>query len=676
MIRSSIAGLFLQSFPYLLRIRTLITILCIPLFFFSCINRVNPPPVARQGVMDLSSWNFQKDGNIPLEGEWEFYWNRLLTATDFKNKTEPVTSGFAMVTGEWNNQIIGNRKFPGQGYATYRLRVKKVSYPGLLSLKILDVSSAYRLWINDHLVAENGWVSSRGDSAVPQFLPLASVFEDHSDTLQILVQVSNFFHSSGGLWKSIYLGDAMKMAGKRDAERSVQWCLAGAMFILFIYHILIFMLRRKEYGSFWFAMLCLVSAIRMVLTGERIFYGIFPDFPLSLGLKIEYMTVTLGIPTYVMVAREFFKEEVSKKIRNLILAIGLSESLLICIFPAKIYTGLLTIIQGVVVIECIYLMYVVIQAMINKRDFALISFFIYCVEFAAIVNDILYAQLIINGGFLLMYAFLAFLLVQAYILAFHYSRAFNSVEDLSIKLNAANVHLEKKVEERTIELRGANLQLLSEKKKAEDLLLNILPFEIAEELKEYGSSKARRYPSITVMFTDFKNFTRVSEELTPEQLVQEIDHCYRAYDDIIGQHGLEKIKTMGDSYICAGGLPEMNFTHPEDVVGAALAIRDFMDKYSTDRKLKGEVTFEIRIGVHTGPAVAGIVGAKKFAYDIWGDSVNLAARMESSGQVGKVNISHGTYELVKDKFVCTYRGKVDAKNKGEIDMYFAEKNGK
>jgi class 3 adenylate cyclase len=357
------------------------------------------------------------------------------------------------------------------------------------------------------------------------------------------------------------------------------------------------------------------------------------------------------------------------------MATGIVESLLICFLPAKIYTELITVIQLIVVIESIYLMYVVIRAMINKRDFALISFFIYCVQFVAIINDILYAQLIINGEFLLMYAFLAFLLVQAYILAYRYTHAFNRAEDLSVKLNAANMDLEKKVEERTMELQGTNVQLHSEKKKAEDLLLNILPSEIAEELKEHGYSKARRYPSITVMFTDFKNFTRVSEELTPEQLVREIDHCYRAYDDIIGQYGLEKIKTMGDSYICAGGLPKMNFTHPEDVVNAALAIRDFMDKYSSDRRSRGEITFEIRIGVHTGPAVAGIVGAKKFAYDIWGDSVNLAARMESSGQAGKINISDSTYQMVKDKFTCTHRGKIDAKNKGEIDMYFVERIG-
>ncbi|MFT3934000.1 MAG: adenylate/guanylate cyclase domain-containing protein [Chitinophagaceae bacterium] len=659
---------------FLLRIRGFILIASTICFFSSCVNRVNPPPVARQGRMDLSSWDFQKDGNLPLDGQWEFYWQQLLTPADFK-KTTPSPTGFAMVIGEWNNDTIGKLKIPGQGFATYRLLINKASYPGLLSLRIPDISSSYRLWVNDQLVAGCGQVAANANSAVPQFLPLAAAFADHSDTLQVIVQVSNFFYARGGIWKNIYLGDVSKIAARRDVERDIQWCVAGAMFILFIYHLLIFLLRRKEYASFWFSLLCLDAALRMVLTGERVFYSMFPDFPLALGIKLEYFTVTLGLPIYVMVAHEFFKDELSKKIRNIIIVVGAIESLLVGILPASIYTDkLVTIIQVIVMLECLYLMYVVVMAMINKRNFAVISFVVYCLQFVAIVNDILYSQLIINGGFLLVYAFMTFLLVQAYILAYHYSRAYSSVEDLSIQLNAANTDLEKKVEERTHELKESNGQLFSEKKKAEDLLLNILPVEIAEELKEKGYAKARRYPSITVMFTDFMNFTHAAEELTPEQLVAEIDYCYRAYDEIIQRYGLEKIKTMGDSYICAGGLPSMNFTHPEDVVRASLDIRDFMEQYAAEKKAKGETAFAVRIGVHTGPAVAGIVGVKKFAYDIWGDSVNLAARMESSGQPGKVNISNSTYQLVKDKFACTYRGKIEAKNKGEVDMYFIERH--
>lgn len=202
--------------------------------------------------------------------------------------------------------------------------------------------------------------------------------------------------------------------------------------------------------------------------------------------------------------------------------------------------------------------------------------------------------------------------------------------------------------------------------------MNILPEEVAEELKAKGSADAKQFDDVTVMFTDFKNFTQISEKLSPTELVNEIHTCFKAFDEIISKHNIEKIKTIGDSYMCAGGLPVMNKTNAIDVVSAAMEIQTFMQQHSAQRKNEGKEIFEIRIGVHTGPVVAGIVGVKKFAYDIWGDTVNIASRMESSGEAGKVNISGSTYELVKEKFNCIHRGKIQAKNKGEIDMYFVE----
>ena len=211
-----------------------------------------------------------------------------------------------------------------------------------------------------------------------------------------------------------------------------------------------------------------------------------------------------------------------------------------------------------------------------------------------------------------------------------------------------------------------------EKQRSEDLLLNILPSEVAEELKAKGSADAKLFDEVTVMFTDFKGFTQISEKLSPTELVSEIDTCFKAFDNIISMYNLEKIKTIGDAYMCAGGLPVANNSHATDMVSAALEIQKFMFEHLKQRKREGKEIFEIRIGIHTGPVVAGIVGVKKFAYDIWGDTVNIASRMESSGEAGKVNISGSTYELVKDKFNCIYRGKIEAKNKGEIDMYFVE----
>ncbi|MDF2156785.1 adenylate/guanylate cyclase domain-containing protein [Algoriphagus sp. CAU 1675] len=239
---------------------------------------------------------------------------------------------------------------------------------------------------------------------------------------------------------------------------------------------------------------------------------------------------------------------------------------------------------------------------------------------------------------------------------------------IAVSLNNALLYenLEQKVAERTLELE-------EEKRKSDELLLNILPLEIAEELKVSRITTPRHFESVTVLFTDFKGFTQLSEILSPNELVEELGTCFSAFDRIVDKYKIEKIKTIGDSYMCVGGLPVANNTHAFDTVLAALEIRDWVDQYMKNALANNKPVFQIRIGLHTGPVIAGVVGHKKFAYDVWGDTVNTAARMESSGEVGKVNVSGQTFEIIQNDFACTYRGKVEAKNKGQIDMYFVER---
>ena len=226
-------------------------------------------------------------------------------------------------------------------------------------------------------------------------------------------------------------------------------------------------------------------------------------------------------------------------------------------------------------------------------------------------------------------------------------------------------NLEEKVAERTREIR-------EEKEVSERLLLNILPRETADELKRTGRATPRHYREASVLFTDFKGFTALSEQLDPAQLVAELDRSFQHFDEVVRSYGLEKIKTIGDAYMCAGGIPVANRTSAVDCVLAGLTIQRFMLEELARKAATGEAYWQCRLGIHTGPVIAGVVGKDKFAYDIWGDTVNTASRMESSGEAGRVNVSEATYERIKDFFACTPRGNIAAKGKGEIAMYFVE----
>lgn len=210
-----------------------------------------------------------------------------------------------------------------------------------------------------------------------------------------------------------------------------------------------------------------------------------------------------------------------------------------------------------------------------------------------------------------------------------------------------------------------------EKERSEKLLLNILPEETALELKENGKVAAKKFESVTILFSDFKGFTSYAQNLSPEELVRSVDYYFSKFDQIMDKYELEKIKTVGDAYMCAGGLPFPTTGHALKMVEAAFEIARVMEDMKTNPE-PGIVSFDVRIGINTGPVVAGVVGLNKFAYDIWGDSVNVASRMETMSEPGCINISENTYQLIKEVYECEPRGKVLVKNKGEMEMYFVK----
>jgi len=237
---------------------------------------------------------------------------------------------------------------------------------------------------------------------------------------------------------------------------------------------------------------------------------------------------------------------------------------------------------------------------------------------------------------------------------------------ISIENTILYENLEKKVNDRTSELEV-------EKKKSDDLLLNILPAETALELKKYGKARPRKYDAVTVVFTDFINFTKLSEQLTADELVVEIDKYFTKFDEIAKKYNIEKIKTIGDAYLCVSGLPVVNKNHVFNAINAAIEMRDYVEKIYKSKADDDPTAFRLRIGVHTGPVVSGVVGQNKFAFDIWGDTVNTASRLENNSEAFKINISEEVYNIIKDDYHCEHRGLLYAKNKGDINMYFIER---
>jgi len=221
-------------------------------------------------------------------------------------------------------------------------------------------------------------------------------------------------------------------------------------------------------------------------------------------------------------------------------------------------------------------------------------------------------------------------------------------------------------------LQTKNELIEAERERSEELLLNILPSLVANELKTSGNAKARSYKNASVMFTDFVKFGSIAQTLKPEELVGVLDFYFTSFDEIISKYKVEKIKTIGDSYMLASGLPQEDPNNPFEIVKAAIDIQNFVSKSKAERKKKNLPFFDARVGVHTGPLVAGVVGHKKFAYDIWGDTVNVASRLETNCEPGRVNISASTHEYIKNKYKCKFRGMIPVKNRDDVGMYYIE----
>lgn len=665
----------------------------------------------KNGILLLTKDSLAENKVILLEEHWKYKAADSMIMADSSyddSKWESINPGLYL-------NLYGTKKHSYdslKGICWFRRDIYAdsaiVNIPLALLITHMGASEVY---VDGKLVKKTGVISDKAHTEYydPQEVPVVFTLT-HAGRHVIAIRYANFdVQKNAKVYGSNFAGLRAKLGAYNSiiTQRHNNFVitsflftlLLGAFIALSLTHLLLFFYNRREKSNLYYSFFCFSLAILFFITWSN--YAVpYPSWQL-----VQHYTLAISFSGLCIALSGFINDLFSKKkIRFIIVCVASIVVPLLSFVDEGNITELGYFFLFVAVsLEAIILTVVAIYrkvkgARIIGAGILLFALFIFLTSVYASVNAVQHNDINLNGTWLALVLIIAILSIpvsMSLYLAWKFATInkelknnLEQVKTLSEQtirqeqekkhmLETQNELLEREVVVRTAEIREQKSEiekqhdeLKKEKEKSDTLLLNILPEEVAAELKDKGHTAARSFNDVTVLFTDFVDFTKAGERMSAQELVDELHICFKTFDEIISRHKIEKIKTIGDAYLAVSGLPISDPNHAVNMVTAALEIQQFM----AERKSMLDVqTFEIRIGIHSGSVVAGIVGIKKFAYDIWGDAVNTAARMEQSSEAGKINISENTYQLVKDGFICTYRGAISAKNKGDLNMYFVEK---
>ena len=413
-----------------LRIIALSLIIAYLIFFSACLNE-SPrrlAPRAVKGVLDLSDWDFKNDGPAGLIGEYEFYWGQLLSPADFSKAPVPGKIEFINVPGYWKEDKIEGVKHPADGFATYRLNIITKDQKERLALGIKEISVAYTLYINGKYAASLGSIGKTRETTVPRQLSRVVYFEPEKRRIEIILQVSNFHHRrGGGPWEVIQLGTENEIREISERRISLDLFLFGSILIMALYHLGLFLFRRKDRSPLYFSIFCFLMASRLLTTGGRYLAHYLPSLSWELLVKFEFLSFYLATPTFALFMHSLFPE-FSKRFLRLIEALGIAFSAIVVFTPARFYTYTVNPYEVVTVALLIYSLYVLIVSLAHRNMEALVFLVGLLILGITTINDMLHVDEIIQTGFFAPFGFFAFILSQAFLLSFRFSNAMATVE--------------------------------------------------------------------------------------------------------------------------------------------------------------------------------------------------------------------------------------------------------
>ena len=416
----------------------------ITLFLTSCQTQysLKKQPQAVKGVLDLTNWDFEKDGPVRLDGEWEFYWKKLLKESDFQNTPHLSPDTYAWFPEVWNKILIGGKQIGAEGYASYRLQILPGKSASDLALDIPNMNTAYSLNINGKTVCSNGKVGTSKKAMQPSWRPQIISIDNFSGQCFIIIRVSNYYNRTGGPVKSIIWGKEDQLLRIQRKHEHLEWMLFGSISIMGLYHLGLFLLRKSDPSTLYFGVFCLLIAIRALLTGQQYLYHWFLEtIWWSFCIKLEYLTFYAAVPVFTLFAFQFFKREFSKKLIFFISMIGTLASVGVISTPSNIFTHSLTFYQMFALSVILYIIFCVTKALFHRLESSALFLMGFLPLAITIINDILYVHRIVQTGSLVSYGLLSFIFLQSILLSIRFSKAFSSVEQLSGELISKNEEL-------------------------------------------------------------------------------------------------------------------------------------------------------------------------------------------------------------------------------------------
>ncbi len=500
----------------------------------SCSGSLLKIPVAENGVLDLSNWDFKINGIAKLDGSWEFYWRRFLTSIDIGNQALFQDAGFFSVPDRWNNYTLNSKELSGDGFATYHLKLLLKDIDETYAFIFPIIATAYKIYINGELLSSVGTVGINSPSMRPAYFPHVISFHPKTKVLDIIIHVSNFHHCNGGIKYSIRLGRLQDVLKEKNIRSYFDFILFGSLLIISLYHFILYLHRKKEISPLYFSLLCFTIALRVFLDGEIYLVNIFPDINWELLVKLEYLSFYAAVPLLIMFVYSIFPEHFLKIFLRAIQVFTAVFSLYVIVVPVKISSYTSIIFEGIVIIGCVYLFYILIKSLLDKKDGALVFLCGFLALAVSAFNDIFHANGIIKTSSILPAGLLFFIFSQAYIISKRFSTALAVSENLT-------EYLDSQVMEKTEKLNSVNEQVEEYKDFYIKSYLTSLDVDTLLARLNFLVNEIKIYRKADLRVTDLASEMNISSHQLSELLNKKFGKSFKA---LINQKRIEEAQTL------------------------------------------------------------------------------------------------------------------------------------